>query len=196
MKVVGLCGGSGSGKGIVCSIFNELGVPSIDTDMIYHGMISTYSDCTKELIAEFGKEIYDGTCVDRKKLRDIVFNSPEKLNILNKITHSHILKSVRFEIERLRKNGAVGVIVDAPLLFESNFDKDCDSTVCVIADESVRIARVIQRDGISIDVATSRIRSQKSNDELIECCTFSIINNGTKEELYESVLQLNKLLFS
>ena len=58
MKVIGLCGGSGSGKSTVCSLFAELGVPSIDTDKLYHDMISTDTECTRELLAAFGEQVH------------------------------------------------------------------------------------------------------------------------------------------
>ena len=152
MKIIGLCGGSGSGKGIASKYFLQLGIPSIDTDAVYHDLINTSSSCVDELVMAFGDSIIDvNGGVNRKVLSDIVFcdNSKEKLNLLNEITHRHILDKTRDLINEYRRSGVVAVIVDAPLLFESGFDRECDFTVAVIADRDIRIQRVMNRDGIS-----------------------------------------------
>ena len=194
MKVIGLCGGSGAGKGTVCSIFNDFGIKSIDTDKLYHSLISTDSECTMELISAFGDGIYSNPGINRKALRDIVFSAPEKLRLLNKITHKHILASVRRFIAE--SADAPAVIVDAPLLFESGFDKECDLTVCVIADNDVRIKRITERDGITVANAKARIDSQIPNSALVEKCDYAIENNSTESELRIKIAQLNRKLFN
>ena len=194
MKVIGLCGGSGAGKGTVCSIFNDFGIKNIDTDKVYHSLISTDSECTIELISAFGNSIYSNPGIDRKALANIVFSSPEKLNLLNKITHKHILASVRRFISECED--APAVIVDAPLLFESGFDKECDLTVCVIADDDVRIKRITARDCISVEKAKARINSQIPNSALIKKCNYAIENNSTESELRTQIAQLYQNLFN
>ena len=194
MKVIGLCGGSGSGKGTVCSIFEELGIESIDTDKLYHTIISEDSGCTNELVAAFGREIYANPGIDRSALRTVAFSSPENLRRLNEITHKHILSGVR-SIIKSSKN-PLGIIIDAPLLFESGFDKECDTTVAVIADNSIRVDRIVIRDNISEDYAKARISSQISNDELVQRCDYTIENNSTIDELRENVVQLYKKMFN
>ena len=196
MKIIGLCGGSGSGKGAVCDLFLELSIPSIDTDAVYHDMTRFDSPCLRALRKEFGDEIIaeDGS-LDRIVLRDIVFcgeNSFEKRQKLNTITHAFILDETRRIIEGKRAEGALAVIVDAPLLYESGFDKECDVTVCVIADEDVRISRIVSRDGITKEDAIKRIRGQISNDGLIEKSDFVIENNGDIEYLRSKVFELYK----
>ena len=196
MKVVGLCGGSGSGKGTVCSFFAELGVKCIDTDMIYHTIISTDSECVQELISHFGEQIHANPGIDRKQLRLIAFASAENLKQLNLITHKHILNVVRSEIAKTKNDGtASGILIDAPLLFESGFDQECDATLAVIAENSTRINRIVSRDGISRDLALTRISAQIPNDVLISKCDYVITNDSTFEELRRAVCDLNKTLF-
>ena len=98
MKVIGLCGQSGSGKGLVCSFFSELNVVCIDTDKIYHDIISTNSECTEELVEHFGQSVFQNPGINRHELRKIVFSSREKLKILNEITHRHIIAVLKSEI--------------------------------------------------------------------------------------------------
>ena len=194
MQVIGLCGGSGAGKGTVCSIFAELGIPSIDTDKLYHSLISTDSECSRELVLAFGDDVYANPGVDRKALRDVVFASPENLDLLNKITHKHILASARDLIKNARD--ARAIIIDAPLLFESGFDKECDVKICVIADDDVRIERIIKRDGITHEIAKARIASQISNDRLMEICDYAIENNSDENELRKRIHALSQTLFN
>ena len=165
----------------------------IDTVGIYHDLISSDSECSRELISVFGKGISLSPGIDRTKLREIVFTSKNKLKILNDITHKHILSQVRrfiCEIEQTSDNKAI--IFDAPLLFESGFDKECDVTVCVIADEETRIKRITERDAITKEVAISRIRSQISNEELLRICDFTIVNDSTIDSLREKVLNIKR----
>jgi dephospho-CoA kinase len=102
MKVIGLCGGSGSGKGLACSFFDELGLKCIDTDKVYHDLISKDSECTRELISFFGEGISSDSKIDRKKLRDIILSSDDALEQLNRITHKHILAQARTMIEEYK----------------------------------------------------------------------------------------------
>ena len=194
MLVIGLCGGSGSGKGTVCAFFAELGIKSIDTDKLYHEIISFDSACTMELVKSFGNAIYANPGIDRKALRNIVFSSDDNLKLLNKITHKHILSEVRNIIEA--NSDSRGIIIDAPLLFESGFNSECDVTVAVIASESTRLERITKRDGISLEHAKARIASQISDAELIEKCNYSIENSSTEKELRTRVLELYRKLFN
>ena len=195
MKIIGLCGGSGSGKGACSKIFLELGIPSIDTDAVYHELISENSTCVEQLAATFGHTVVN-ECggIDRRELGKIVFadNSRKKLELLNQITHKHILQKTRELIEEYRQNGAAYVIIDAPLLFESGFDKECDVTVAVIADKNLRVERIILRDGISRDDAIKRIDSQISDEELRECCDYVIENNLDVSSLKDEILNFIK----
>ena len=194
MKVIGLCGGSGSGKGAVCDILSERFIPSIDTDRVYHRITSEDSPCLRELVGAFGESIVDSNgALDRSVLRNIVFgtvDAEEKRKTLNEIAHKHILAETRRIIAEKRGQGAIAVIVDAPLLYESGFDKECDVTVCVVADESVRIDRIVQRDGISVEDAKKRIRGQISCEELICRSDFVLENNDNIDVLRVKVQDL------
>lgn len=196
MKVVGLCGQSGAGKGAVCQFFAELNVVSIDTDKVYHDIISVNSDCTKELVEFFGTVIFGNPGINRAELRKVAFSSGESLKVLNEITHKHILNAVRREIESLKLENTVdGIIIDAPLLFESGFDKECDLTMAVIADSNTKIERIVARDSITREHAEARLSSQISDSELVARCDHVIENNGDAHALREEVRRLKKIIF-
>ena len=187
MKVIGMCGGSGSGKGTACAFFEELGIKIIDTDRLYHDLTSSDSACLREITLAFGREVISNNSLDRRALANIVFSSADKLDLLNKISHKHILSEVRRLIADHRENGVIGVIVDAPVLFESGFNIECDSTIAVCADTDIRVERIISRDNISKERALARIQAQKSDEWLKSKCDYYIENNTTTDDLKASV---------
>ena len=196
MLKIGLCGGSGSGKGAVSLFFAERGYFVIDTDTVCHELFAVDCECTRALRAEFGDSIFDAPCcVKRKKLSEIVFSDKEKLKRLNSITHYYILNRVRELIADAETESRFrGAVVDAPLLFESGFDAECDFIVAVLADKNVRIDRVVERDGISRERAIARINNQKSDDFLIDKSDFVIENNGTLLDLKQcTMLVIDKI---
>ena len=194
MKIIGLCGGSGCGKGMVSSLFLKLGIPSIDTDLVYKEITSFRSSCIEALIEAFGESIAnDDGSLNREVMRSKVFfdqNKESNIKLLNQITHKFILSETRKMIDQYEAKGKKAVIVDAPLLFESEFDKLCDVTVAVIADEDKRINRIMSRDGISYDYAKNRINSQLSTFELIKKVDLVIENNGDVNELSSKVTKI------
>lgn len=193
--IIGLCGGSGSGKGAVSSCLASLGIPSIDTDKVYHELTSASSPCLDELRSEFGDAVIENGALSRKALADIVFSSDggkERLVRLNTIAHKHILDKVRELISEFEKKGIKTVVVDAPLLFESGFDKECDLTLAVIAEREVRISRIMARDNITYEEARRRIDSQASDKWLSENADRVIENNGDIASLCARVRMLIK----
>ena len=140
LKIIGLCGGSGSGKGAVGNIFSKNGYFVIHTDKVYRDITDNRSTCLDALVCEFGPDILNSNgTLDRKELGKIVFCDSKKLKNLNEISHSFILRRVREMISEAKKFEYSGVIVDAPLLYESGFDKECDVVIAVTCDKETRI---------------------------------------------------------
>ena len=193
MVIIGLAGGSGSGKSVVTKIFRELGFCGIDTDRVYRKLTEKSSECLDALSREFGDDIItERGALDRRRLAERVFLSDDagqKRIRLNEITHKYILDEVRRIISAQPKE-ALGAVVDAPLLFESGFDKECDFLVAVIADKDKRISRILVRDGVSRLEAERRIASQLSDERLCELCDYVIVNNGDGDELRACVLSV------
>lgn len=194
MKVIGLCGGSGSGKGEVCAVFRKNGILAIDTDAVYRDLTARPGPLLMELKAEFGKEIIsDSGALNRRALASIVFSSEGselKLKRLNEIAHKHILDETRAILSRYSADGHKLGVVDAPVLFESGFDRECDYIVSVIAYSHTRVERIMARDGISEAEAEQRIASQMSDAELISRSDFVINNNGDIHSLRRQVIAL------
>lgn len=188
MVVIGLSGGSGSGKSTVSKLFSGYNILPINTDEIYRNLTSSLTPCLIDLANEFGEDIItDELKLDRARLREIVFSDPDKYKRLNLISHKHVLNSVRGMIASASDLELSGVVVDAPMLFESGFDKECNYVVSVIAPVDLRIKRIKERDGITEYQARQRIKHQASDDELIAKSDFIIDNSYDKENLINAV---------
>ena len=193
MIKIGICGSSGSGKGYVCKQFSTYGYKWIDTDRVYRDLATPKSTCVKELKEYFGDSILnpDGS-LNRKALSKSVFegeNSKERLNKLNQITHFHIQNETERIIQECEENGYKGVLVDAPVLFESGFDKICDITICVTAPTELKLQRIINRDGIPYDKAVARINNQLNDDELRAKCNYEI-KNSSNDDVEKQILAI------
>ena len=181
MLTVGLTGPSGAGKGTVASLFAAHGIPSVDTDRVYHDLLVPPSPCLDELTARFGREILcpDGT-LNRGALAAIVFaeGHEDDLADLNAITHRHILGVVRERLAAYAADGIPAVLVDAPQLFESGFDVECDFILSVLAPYEVRLARIIARDGLDEARARARLDASHTDDFFIQRSHAVIVNGG------------------
>ena len=200
LKIIGLCGGSGSGKGTVSVLFLKHGFRTVDTDAVYHKLVSRKTKCLDALVLEFGEEILssDGS-LDRKKLSSIVFKSEDsatKLAKLNSIAHKFVLEETRAQIVRFEKQGVPAVLIDAPLLFESGFNKECDKIICVTANKDLRVDRIMKRDGISKKDAFLRVNTQLPDDYLIKNSDYNIENNKTTAELVLAVDETAKKILN
>lgn len=181
MVIIGLCGASGSGKGYACQAFSKYGVAFIDTDKVYREQVLTDKGCVGELTDYFGNEILENGLVSKKKLAQLVFQgqgAAERLNMLNRITHKYIKVKTDELVQSYEAKGYGAVLIDAPVLFESGFDKMCHITVCVICPQEEKIDRIIKRDGITREQAQARIASQLSDEELKNRCTYAIDNSS------------------
>ncbi len=181
MVVIGLVGGSGSGKGEVGRIFSRYGYLIYDTDAVYHDMTAVRSECTEAIASAFGPGVLspDGA-LNRRALAEIVFAPGEtaerQRQQLNQIAHEYVRRA--FSAFTSSHQDA-RIVLDAPLLFEAAMDRLCDMTIAVTAPHEERIKRIMQRDHISREDAMRRIDSQISEDRLVELCDLHICNDGT-----------------
>ena len=179
--IVGLTGGTGTGKTLISEYFKDFGFEVIDYDKITREIYLKGSDCLNEIVCAFGEDILtESGELERRKLGAIVFASKEKLDILNKIVYKYILEKTKNKIEEGKEKK---LLLDAPTLFEAGLEKECDYVVGVIANKDLRLQRICQRDGLDRESAINRISSQKDNEFYQKNCHYIIENSGNLEEL-------------
>ena len=182
--IIGLTGGIASGKSTVSKYLAEKGFKVYDADKIAKN-ISEEKYVQEEIIATFGDKILDKNGnVDRKKLKEIVFENKDKLKKLNGIIHP---KVIDFYKKLKEKNTNEMIIFDVPLLFESGLDKICDKILVVISDYEVQLDRIVERDKIDRELASKIVKAQLSNEERIKKADVVIENNSNLEDLFEKV---------
>lgn len=168
---VGLTGPTGAGKSYVCEIFREKGFKIIDCDKIAHELTAKNAPILTELASEFGEDVVKNGELDRKLLASRAFDTKEHTKKLNSILHPAIAEKCKEEAQGL-------TVLDASQLFEANMHSDCYKVIGVLADEDVRIKRIIARDNITEQQAKLRMSAQFDNDYFIDNCDYIIYNNG------------------
>lgn len=189
-KIIGITGGSGSGKGALSDLLKGKGALILDADKIYKALIKPNMPLLLEIEKTFGKEvIMENGELNRKALAKIVFNDECELHKLDAITHKYIIAEMENCIKACKETL---IVIDAPTLFESGLNSICDKTIGVLADKNIRIERIKMRDCLSEDEAKMRIFAQKEDEFYIENCDFTVNNNGSIEELKLTAKELIK----
>ncbi|NLK21676.1 MAG: dephospho-CoA kinase [Epulopiscium sp.] len=192
MKVIGLTGGSGSGKSTISMLLKEMTKTYIiDADKIGHKIILKGQEAYYLIIRSFDRTILkeDGE-INRRKLGEIVFSNKLFLNILNQITHPKIKEEIIKEINQVKKTPDFYdyIIIDAALLIESGLYELTDEIWAVYADVETRIQRIMLRDGLNRNDAKTRIHSQMPWKEMKKYAD-RIIDNGKDRELTKKQLR-------
>jgi len=177
MLKVGITGGIGSGKTLVCRIFKTLGVPVYSADLQAKKIMDTDPEIHSRLSGYFGKEIVKEGRLDRKQLASVVFHDPKALEFINLLIHP-LVRNDFDEWSRLKKESAY-VIEEAAILFETDAYKLLDFTITITAAEDLRIKRVVDRDGVDSESVLSRIRNQMDEKDRIRMADAVIINDET-----------------
>ncbi|MCI6581698.1 MAG: dephospho-CoA kinase [Oscillospiraceae bacterium] len=178
VMVIGLTGQTGSGKTTACRIFRDNGFAVINADEVARMIMDPGSVCLKEVADCFGSHILnEDMSLNRQKLADIVFNNPKKLELLNSISYPHITSEILALIRENSSKGNKLILLDAPTLFESRADDFCEIIISVIADENMRLRRIMERDGLTEEQALSRMKSQHNEKFFVDNSDFIIKNN-------------------
>lgn len=176
MRIIGLTGGSGTGKGTFAALLREKGAGWVDADAVYRTLCAQNREMLAALDTAFGGVLDETGALDRPKLACIVFSDPEKLAQLNKITLPYIRAA---SLDAMRAQGDCPfVLYDAPTLFEAGADNLCQCVIGVLADTEVRVQRIMARDGLDEQAARARIGAQPDADFYRARCHYIVENNG------------------
>ncbi len=191
MLVIGLTGPSGAGKGLVSQSFASYGLKIIDADSVYHALLLPPSACLDELTATFGTSIlFPNGTLNRSLLANLVFSDPRALAKLNEISHRYVMQEIRRQLQELQTQNVRTVVLDAPQLFEAGCNRDCNVIVSVLAEEKLRLGRIMTRDGISREEAIRRIRAQHSDAFFRTHSDYIIENNASPDDLPAAVRKI------
>ena len=188
---IGLTGGIASGKSTVTKRFAELGVPVIDADIVSREVVEPRTPGLAQVLQRFGPQVLgESGHLDRKALRDVIFNDSDSRQALDAILHPLI----RAEMEK-QAAAAKGpyVVMAIPLLIEGgNAHKRVDRVLVVDLDEGLQIQRVQARDGSSPEQARAILASQATRADRLKAADDVISNTGTVADLRQAVDRLHE----
>ena len=195
MKIIGITGPTGSGKSVLTEHLKKKGYPCIDADEVYHSMLIPPSPCLDAIRKNFGDEVFtpDGS-LDRAALGSVVFNVPQKLELLNSTVLGIVIDRIRQTVNELKSQGHSAVIIDAPTLIESGFHKECDAVISIIAPVEDRIQRIQKRDDISLEKARARVMAQKDDGFYESNSHHTIYNDKDIESFTENIKEIEAFL--
>lgn len=190
MYKVGITGGIGSGKSRVCSMLEGFGVAVYDADSRAKGLMNSSPTLREALVRRFGAEVYTDEGINRAYLAERVFSDGEELMALNAIVHPAVMDD--FDRWAEEQEGDY-VVLESAILFEAHLEGRVDTTIAVMAPESLRLERAMKRDGATREQIESRMRNQMSDKERVDRSKYAIVNIDI-EELAEDVEQLHRRL--
>lgn len=190
MLKIGLTGGIATGKTRISNLFSQLKTPIIDTDIISREILEPGQPGYLAILNHFGNSIIlDDEKIDRRKLRQLVFNNRTEKQWLESMLHPIIFKRAQQLIGR--HNKAKFVIVVIPLLFETDFNQLVDRVLVVDCDVNTQIERLLLRDKIDAALAQKMIDQQWSNQNRINHAD-DIICNNNGDDLDNQVMALHQ----
>ena len=191
MLVIGLTGGIASGKTTISNLFESLGVPIIDTDIVSRAQLDVGQPGYEKVVEKLGDSILlEDSNINRRQMRQLIFSNENLKSWLESMLHPLIYTSVQ---EQINLNfDADYVVIVVPLLFESNFTKIIDRVLVVDCPRHIQIQRLIARDDIDKSLANSMLDQQWSNDARLELAD-DVIHNTGNEDLEMQVQELHKI---
>lgn len=185
---LGLTGGIATGKSTVTRFFRQHDIPVVDADVIAREVVEPGTDGLAEIIKTFGTEILleDGS-LNRKKLGEIIFKDEDKREMLNQILHQEIHQKMMMAKEKWESERVPLIVFDIPLLYEADYQSTFDAIMVVYVPEKTQIARLMERDELTVQQARDRIASQLPIEEKKARADIVIDNSQTIAETYEQV---------
>src|SRR5690554_127875 len=185
---IGITGGIGSGKSVVCDILRLHNIPIFDADKEAKTLNNSSVIIREQLINHFGKDIYTDNRLNRKLFAELIFNNEDNLIIANSIIHPEVAKSF---IKWCQQNSSSNIIaIESAILIEAGFRKHIDKLITIYTPEELRINRVASRDKTSVKNIKARINSQISEEEKVKLSDYTILNDN----FHSLILQVSEII--
>lgn len=194
--LVGVTGGIGSGKSLVCSLFEHLGRTVIKADVVAQEIADTNPDVRREITVLLGAGAYRGDgLMERKFVADRVFADHALLRALNGIVHPRVIAEIEKRVSGLPQGQRRPyVLVEAALIYESGMDELLDQVIVVDADEETRVRRVTERDRAGRDAVLLRMAAQLPAAKKVARADFVIRNEENTVAVEKKVHFIDTLL--
>jgi dephospho-CoA kinase len=188
MITIAVTGGIGSGKTQVTNYLISKGFTVVDADRMSSEMTSAGGKAIPYIREHFGPSfILEDGSLDRAAMRDLVFKDPSWKKVLEEGTTKVVLEDIEAIKKERAANNDKALFFDIPLLFETGSEDDYDAVWVVTADYDLRKKRVMARDGIDPSKIDLIMDSQDGEEKKVQLADHVIYNNGTLDELRESV---------
>lgn len=191
MLRLGITGGIGSGKTTVCKMFEFIGVPVYYADQRSKDLVANSSVIKADIIRHFGEQAFENGVYNRAYIASIVFNDKDKLELLNRIIHPHVLSD--WDNFCTQNAHLPYVIKEAAIMLETDSRNSIDKVALVYAPKDLRIDRVMKRDGLDKAAIEARMEKQMPEEEKLKLADYVIYNDG-EHALIEQVLSLHHQL--
>ena len=195
MPAIGITGGISTGKSTFCQCVREILAEArfFDADTAAHQLVDLDPQVKKELLAEFGVEVFSGKGdLNRRRLRAIILQDAAKKSALEKILHPRIRRQWSVEAERHR-NSPDFFFADIPLLYETGGETLCDRVVVVACSPGIQLGSLLARSGMERGAAEEMIKSQMPLEEKIKKADHVVWNNGDRSVLKDQAEKLVEL---
>ena len=177
MLKIGVTGGIGAGKSIICRVFHILGVPVYNADERARALMEENQEVKQNLLKAFGNEVFRDGRPDRKALASLVFGNMDALNEINRIIHPAV-RSDFFSWLGEHKNEPY-VIKEAAILFETGSWREMDGNILVTAPVEIRTGRIMKRDGVTREEVLRRMENQWTDEKKIPLAGVVIKNDDS-----------------
>ena len=192
---IGLTGGIATGKTWVRARFDDLGVPTIDADVLAREVVAPGTPGLTAVVNRFGRDMLTAAgALDRQKLARVVFADSAARRALEAIIHPEVRKAIDQWFDALDPRAHRWAIADIPLLYETGRDRDFDAVIVVACDPETQVQRVMERDGLSGQDARQRVAAQLPIEEKSARADYVIRTDGTLDETDEQVKKVWKAL--
>jgi dephospho-CoA kinase len=191
VKLIGVTGGIGSGKSTICKVLQVLGFPVFYSDTVAKELMEQDVELKNQIIALLGKDAYLDGALNRPFIASLIFANPNLKNALNQLVHPAVYRAFERFVNTHQSESLI--FNESALLIETGSYKRFDKNMLVVADEEVRIKRVVNRDKTDANLVRARMENQLPDIEKMKYVDAIITNNDDSKVLEQVLEVLNEL---